>query len=308
MIQGYNGVPILRQLVDFCVLDLETTGLSPNWDEIIEVCILRVRNGKIADTYHSLVKPIRPIDPFITSITGITNEMVADSPNIEDISDEIRTYIADDVIVGHNISFDIKFLLESSVSIQSNYLDTLRISRKVFPEQPSHSLSYLADALDLEHSPNHRSEDDCIATFLLYEACINRIVEDGIDIENLFKRAPRNRTKPNPDDILQTVDGIDEDSAFWGKVIVFTGALEKMTRVQAWQMVRNLGGIPDDGVTKKTNILVIGDEDYKSEVKSSKRKKAEKIQSDGLEIEIMNETAFLDLIDDSFEKNYYNKY
>ena len=101
----------VRKIIDnYCVLDLETTGLSPNYDSIIEIGIIKVKENKIVDKYNSLINPGFLINEYITSITGITNEMLKGKPKIIDLKKEVLNFIGNDVLVGHNISFDVSFL------------------------------------------------------------------------------------------------------------------------------------------------------------------------------------------------------
>lgn len=87
---------------DYCVLDTEITGLSAYYDEVIEIGILKVRSGDVTDRYEQLIRPKYEIDGFITSLTGITNEMVADKPPIEDVKGDVLAFLENDIIVGHN--------------------------------------------------------------------------------------------------------------------------------------------------------------------------------------------------------------
>ena len=140
-----------RQLInDYCVLDTETTGLSCYYDEIIEIGILKVRNNIVIDSFNSLVKPNNPIDSFITSLTGITNQMISRKPTIKEVKQEVLNFIGDDVIVGHNTSFDIKFLNTSfNDELNNKYIDTMQFARKIYPEFKHHSLSNLVEQLHL---------------------------------------------------------------------------------------------------------------------------------------------------------------
>ena len=105
---------------DYTIIDLETTGLSPRCDEIIELAAIRVRDGEVTDSYQRLVKPKERISDFISSITHITNEMVAEAPPIEDVLSGYIDFIGSDVVVGHNVSFDVNFLFDNCVSIFGN--------------------------------------------------------------------------------------------------------------------------------------------------------------------------------------------
>ena len=122
---------VRRIIDDYCVLDTETTGLSAYYDEIIEVGIIRVRNNVIVDQYSQLIHPENPIDGFITSLTGITNEMVSNMPRIEEVKADILSFIGEDVIIGHNTSFDMRFLEASfGEPLPKMYMDTMQFARK----------------------------------------------------------------------------------------------------------------------------------------------------------------------------------
>ncbi|MBQ8708221.1 MAG: 3'-5' exonuclease [Succinivibrionaceae bacterium] len=168
-----------RQLIDdYCVVDTETTGKSAKFDSVIEIALLRVRNNQIVDQYTQLVFPENQIsspdndnllDPFITQLTGITNDMIRNAPRINEIQDQALSFIGDDVLLGHNTSFDIRFLNAGFKRIIENkYMDTLHLSRKVYPDFISHKLPFLTDQLGLSKS-EHRALADCVATKELYD-------------------------------------------------------------------------------------------------------------------------------------------
>ena len=89
-----------RIIDDYCVLDTETTGLSAYYDDVIEIGLVRVRNNEIVDNYSQLIQPENEIPPFVTDLTGITNDMVAGMPSIADVKDEVLSFIGSDVIIG----------------------------------------------------------------------------------------------------------------------------------------------------------------------------------------------------------------
>ena len=129
-----------RQIIDdYCVLDTETTGLSAYYDEIIEIGILRVRNNEIVDRYDQLVKPSTGVDGFITALTGITNEMLEGMPSIADVKTAVLSFIGEDIILGHNTSFDMRFLNEGfNEQLTNRYMDTMQFARKLYPELKHH--------------------------------------------------------------------------------------------------------------------------------------------------------------------------
>jgi DNA polymerase-3 subunit epsilon len=294
---------VRRILNDYCVLDIETTGLSAYYDEIIEIGILRVRDNKIVDKYTQLIMPTREIDPFITALTGITNEMVTGMPTVSEVKDTVLSFLGDDVIVGHNTSFDIRFLNNCfHMELQNKYMDTMQFSRKLYPELEHHRLIDMVDYLHLSSS-EHRSLADCIATKELYDEIKKKIEEDELRIEDLWYRKKYTGNKGiNIKDIVATTDEIDKDGFFYGKHVVFTGKLEKMLRQEAMQLVVNLGGVLDNSVTKKTNYLILGNNDYNAILhgeKSSKHKKAEQLMLEGLDISIIDELTFYDILEES---------
>ena len=150
----------IRKIVDdYCVLDIETTGLSLKFDKVIEVGMLRVRKGKIVDEYSQLINPNCYIDSYITSLTGISNKMVAKMPNINDVEANILNFIGDDVILGHHTSFDKNFLNAAfEYKINNQYLDTLQFSRALYPGLINHSLLTMAEYLNLSRNSIRKME------------------------------------------------------------------------------------------------------------------------------------------------------
>lgn len=306
-----KGKSIVSKLNDYTVIDIETTGLSPDLNEIIEFSGVKVRTGIIVDTFSVLVKPKWGIDCFITNLTGITNEMVENAPSIENIIENIIHFIGNDVIVGHNVNFDINFLYDNlyfckNLYLSNDYIDIMRLYRKIFPDIKNHKLKTLSKEFNKVNFPTHRSLSDCLATYELMTYFFNYIKTNNINLEELFKKRPIHAL--NVKEIVANVDNIDEDNTIFKMFVCFTGTLSKMVRKDALQLVANLGGYPMNSVTKKTNFLVLGDVDYKeskNNVKSSKYKKAESLILEGSDLLIIDETTFLDMIDDDIEKEYY---
>ena len=287
---------VKKILDDYCVLDTETTGLSAYYDEIIEIGMLKIRNGKIVEMYSQLIEPENEIDPFITELTGISNEMVAGMPHIEETQTAIMNFIGQDVIVGHNISFDIRFLNAAfNDAIDNEYMDTMQFSRKLFPELKHHRLSDMAELLKLTNN-EHRALADCVTTHELYECIKNIMRKKQLDISDLWVLTGHNTI--DIQSIRPDSDNFDKDEFFYGKHVVFTGKLEKMSRKTAMQAVVNLGGELDAGVSKTTNYLILGNNDYNAILhgeKSAKHKKAEKLKLEGQDIDIIDEFTFYDL-------------
>lgn len=284
---------------DYCVLGTETTGLSAYYDEVIEIGILKVRSGDVTDRYEQLIRPKYEIDGFITSLTGITNEMVADKPPIEDVKGDVLAFLENDIIVGHNTSFDIRFLAAGfQENINNEYMDTMQFARKLYHDLPHHRLSDLSEYLNLTNN-EHRAIADCVTTMELYEAMKTEMAQKGLGIRDLWQVNSSGHSGIDIGAITTTTDDIDEDGFFYGRHVVFTGKLERMTRKEAMQIVVNMGGILDNSVNKHTNYLILGNNDYNAVLhgeRSSKHKKAEKLKLEGQDIDIIDEFTFYDII------------
>ena len=150
---------------DFTVVDIETTGYPASGAEIIEVSALRYRNDRFAASFSSLIKPSARIPFFITELTGITNEIVADAPDRKGVLREFADFLQGDVIIGHNVNFDVNFLYdELSIHLgyvmRNDFVDVLRLSRKYLPYLPNHKQVTVAAYFGLDTSGAHRALKD----------------------------------------------------------------------------------------------------------------------------------------------------
>ena len=166
---------IKADICDDTVIDLETTDINVRKCEIIEVSAVKVRNNTITERFSSLVKPSGTISALITSITGISNEMVKDAPAICDILPDYLKFIGDDIILGHNVaSFDrniIKLYCErlDLPPFLNDTLDTLSYSKRCNIDVPNHKLTTLTQYFGIEHKNAHRALADCIANHECYQ-------------------------------------------------------------------------------------------------------------------------------------------
>lgn len=298
----YKGKSLIDFPSDYTLIDIETTGLDPNYDEIIEIAAIRIRNNMIDSTFSTLVKPERLIDNFITELTGITNDMVANSLPIEPNLYKLHSFINNDILLGHNVNFDVNFLYDNYIKytpylFKNNFVDTLRLSRKVYPDLGSHSLSYLTRSLGIISKTSHRAEADCLTTYSLVNSMINTISNTGESIESFVQRMNAS-IHSLASSIRATNTIFDDTHPVYGQSFCFTGTLSSCTRREAMQVVVNMGGIVTDRITKKTNYLVLGITDYRKVKgnKSSKVQKAESLKTSGYDIDIISENVFWDLI------------
>lgn len=155
---------------NFVAIDVETTGLSPVYNELIEISAIKYNKAKKQDVFSTLIKPKKEIPYNITKITGISNEMVKNAPPIEDIMPKLIEFIGDCSIVAHNANFDYSFLQNNSnKSFSKNtVIDTVAISRKMLPNLPNHKLNTVARCIGIQEDGFHRAEFDCECCAQIY--------------------------------------------------------------------------------------------------------------------------------------------
>lgn len=171
-------IPSVKKAKDYVVLDFETTGLRPGADQIIQVGAVKFHNHIQVDVMNQLVNPLRAISPRITSLTGISNELVKNEPKIDRVILQLIEFIGELPIVAHNASFDMGFLyaLDDRVDIpRYTVIDTLKLARKVILTTPNHKLTTLSQYLRIEHDA-HDALGDCLVTAQLYQYCLSRTI------------------------------------------------------------------------------------------------------------------------------------
>ncbi len=155
-------------LDDFVVFDIETTGLSARNDRITEIGAVKIKGGEIIETYSQLINPGIEIPANIIRLTGIDNELVKDKPPIEEVLGDFLKFIEGHILVAHNATFDVGFIRENAEKIRekinSPVIDTLQLSRLLFPGLKNHRLNTVAKHLKVELINHHRAVDDATAT------------------------------------------------------------------------------------------------------------------------------------------------
>lgn len=165
---------ILKTL-DFCAIDTETTGFSPKSSEIIEVAMIRFRNGQPVKKLHTLICPEKlPLPRNIIKLTHIYTEDVVDKPRISEVIDNAAAFLGDDIIVGQNPTFDVRFLEAAGIgSIDAPIVDTVRIAKRVYPKLENNKLETIIARCAKEGMPiwpgnAHRADWDAIMTGYCY--------------------------------------------------------------------------------------------------------------------------------------------
>lgn len=209
---------------DFVVCDVETTGMSPAGSRVTEICMLKVRDGKIVDSYESLVNPQQYIPSEITRLTGITNAMVYSAPPMAAIAGEIAAFLEGAFFVAHNASFDWGFVSAELARAQvtppaSVVLCTVKLARRVFPGLKSYRLSAVTATLGIPLNGAHRARADTEATAKLFAMLLQQAREmQGIeDVGALIalqskrpatKRTAKVKTLAKQVDELPTTPGV----------------------------------------------------------------------------------------------------
>ena len=167
----------------FVVFDLETTGLNPGSDSIIEFGALKIENGEITDRFSTFVNPSRKIPPRITELTGINDTMVADAPKIADAFADFKDFVGDAVLVAHNAEFDMGFVNATArrlgIQFSNIYLDTLKLSRMLLPSLSRHKLGVVAEYLGVSLENAHRAVDDAGATAEIFLKFLGMLRNQG---------------------------------------------------------------------------------------------------------------------------------
>lgn len=187
-----DGVPIAYNEQDldlsnatYVVFDVETTGLSAVYDTIIELAAVKVKDGDIIDRFESFANPHHPLSQTTTDLTGITDDMVKDAPEVDDVLYDFHQWIGRDILVAHNASFDMGFLNQgfekAGIEAATNpVIDTLELARFLMPTLKNHRLNTLCKKLDIELTKHHRAIYDAEATGYLLWKLIKQASEKGI--------------------------------------------------------------------------------------------------------------------------------
>ena len=168
-------------LTSYICIDLETTGLNPKRDKIIEIGAVKVVDGVEAGVFSSFVNPGRKLEDRIVALTGIQDKDLYDAPVINDVFCELMLFMEEYPLVGHSVLSDFSFLKKAAVDLMLQFerqaVDTLKIARKYLPNLESRSLESLCDHYQIPHRP-HRALEDAKATVLLYQKLLERYYQE----------------------------------------------------------------------------------------------------------------------------------
>ncbi len=171
----HHNLPTTPQSIDnlmgriYVAVDLETTGLDPNKDTIIELGAARFRDGEVLEEFSQVVNPGRRIPQNIQQLTGITQAEADRAPSLSSVANAFRTFIGDHPLVGHNVSFDAAFLESHNLYRFNQKLDTWELAVILMPGLPSYKLGRIAADLGIDLENAHRAFDDAEATMRIFE-------------------------------------------------------------------------------------------------------------------------------------------
>ena len=180
-------MPNKDKLKNFIVLDTETTGLNPKYkDKVVQITAIKFIDYKPTQIFTTLINPQRLIPQYVSDIHGITNEMVEFSPVFSEIKDQLSEFLRGNIIIGHNINFDLKFLLSEGIDLLNldvTIMDTLQIARKSIDKNyiENYKLGTLCKYFCLDYFNYHNATEDVLATSYVYLNLLNlNFIDDVI--------------------------------------------------------------------------------------------------------------------------------
>jgi DNA polymerase III subunit epsilon len=304
--------------LDFTAIDFETANSQRG--SACAVGLVRVRDGRVVDKSGGLIRPPKGLGEFAdykTSLHGITAEMMASVPTWRKVAAWIVQYTGPDILICHNAGFNIGVLRHACTaddvpSPTVDFLCTMVLARRAF-RLPPYRLPFVAAECNVELTGRHQvlinARGAALVTVALarqHRASTPGDLADALDIrvghlepDRYVPCARRDRRGSGRDRLVapDASPDVDPDHPLYGQVIVFTGTLKTRTRQQAWDDVARVGGIPEKGVTGRTNILVIGDLNpavlTPGATTTGKAARAFTLQGNGQDIEVMTEDDFI---------------
>ncbi|MDK2807720.1 MAG: polymerase subunit epsilon [Clostridiales bacterium] len=284
---------------DYSVIDIETTGLDLQNDQIIEIAALKIKQGKIVDSFDTFLSCQTPLPQKIQTLTGITEQMLSTAPHFPDVAYHYAAFLGTDILVGHSVPFDISFLSKAYkaagyASLQNSYIDTLPISQKLLPELVHHRLKDVAAFYHFDCQGAHRAINDCRMNYQIMEAMKQTVLASFGSETQFFSQWNHLSKRIKAETIKAASRTFNSLHPFFQKRCVITGALSTLSRKQAMQSIADAGGINMDKLNTNTDILILGENTYCDLLSgiSKKHKKALRLIDEGHPIKIISEQEF----------------
>ena len=311
-------------------LDFETANPSRTSVCSLGLCLVNFSSGEVIDKKQFLINPHDTFHPRNIQTHGIVPDMVENSPCFEDVVDEIFSRLdAHTVLVAHNASFDIDVLCKTckahAIPIpELNFFCTYVLAKALFPDLTCYKLPVVASQCELPPFHHHLADDDaeiCAEVFYSFaHMCSASTLQEleknsGVNVGHInsdyshdtcykyhpshFSRQYSFEKKLSTKDVDTTALSANPNHLLFGKNVVFSGAVQGISREKATSIVQSIGGLVEERVTKRTNYVISGIQDptaLRGHEKSSKIMKAERYIGEGLDIHILSEEDFRNLI------------
>ncbi|MCP8858366.1 3'-5' exonuclease, partial [Latilactobacillus fuchuensis] len=229
-----KGKSIISLPQNFTLIDIETTGLDPKFDDIIEIGAIKVVNNQPVNSMSTLVLPDSyemeyELPIFIENLTGITtNELRTNGSSTKSAIRQLLDFVGDDTLMGYNVSFDINFIYDTELNIlnqkfENNYIDIMRFSKKLLPDMKHYRVKDMLEIFNIESPQQHRALNDCRQELEIFNILKNMITDQDDFIKSFTPCSRTHSTKLNAKDIHTSKTTFDDSNPFFNQYVAFTG-------------------------------------------------------------------------------------
>ena len=277
-----DGKLLLAYPDDYTVLDIETTGLSPQNDYITEISAIKYRNNRRVDEFSSLVKPELSIPYYITRLTGINDAMVADAPAIDEVIISFMDFLTDDIIAGYNVGFDLSFIAENLAGyyakrLANNYVDVMKLAQNELPFLGRYKQTAVAEYFNIATAGAHRALVDCG----ICNGCYQRLKELAVAD---YRLPPKQRE-------LVLAQSAGNFKPLANKQIVLLGSFDGLYLKNLREILTALGASVTYHVTAVSDMVIVGTADA-SVCDGADLQRAVSMKNAGKNIYILKEDVF----------------
>lgn len=277
-----DGKLLLAYPDDYTVLDIETTGLSPQNDYITEISAIKYRNNRRVDEFSSLVKPELSIPYYITRLTGINDAMVADAPAIDEVILSFMDFLADDIIAGYNVAFDLSFIAENLAGyyakrLANDYVDVMKLAQNELPFLGRPKQTAVAEYFNIATAGAHRALVDCG----ICNGCYQRLKELAVAD---YRLPPKQRE-------LVLAQSAGNFKPLANKQIVLLGSFDGLYLKNLREIMTALGASVTYHVTAVSDMVIVGTADA-SVCDGADLQRAVSMKNAGKNIYILKEDVF----------------
>lgn len=267
----------------YIIIDVETTGLDPAIDKLIEISAVKYRFNRKVDEYVTFISIGEPIPSRITKLTGITDEMLEDAPNPREALIGFLDFIDDDILIGYNITFDLAFLGVSCSEycrkrLYNNYVDVLKIATDKLPFLMSRKQIDVAKHFGINTDGSHRALNDCE----ICNGCYQRLKELSID----------EYTTPKTQVTFIAATSAHNQRPFLGRKFFFIGIMDQWYINNLKDIIISLGGSVDKDITEGINIVVVGTADTRV-IETEDFRRLLELKNAGAKLSLIKDVSFV---------------